>query len=516
MERVSNDLKFERIQNASRAASSSSESHSSPSQTWPGPTQPVRRRPALSGLNSPRAPKTGMQPQTMTPEGGNRTSQELVNQVSPLSPIPPLESMLDTPRTSANYVKMAEQRPPPLTVEYSSGSASSVECLDYNQQAGQQGELDLRPGDLDNLDETQLYVGGMDGTGPSTTQARPARRQALSGLNSPRAPGAKFAAASQENLICPNSPLEPLNQMLDSPSSSMSFVSPTGSFFKAPGVTHHGHSGIYRSDSSDSQPDLKVDPPHLRRRALSGVDSPRAPDQLALNVERIDGDLSLSPLEPLDGMLMSPVTSPVLQPNQPNRQMLMRVRRQALSGPDSPRAPNEGAKLGLNGVKSPPKTSGSPLAPLSEMLDTPPKATPADQTAQISLMQSRLSDAEDANIQWAEYCLQLQHYNSQLLSQVSLLQQKNAELQKQLANSQGAHADQDPAQSHGNATAVNQTKADASTQQSAASSHSILSPPQSPFDRSGVIVPPPIMPSSPLLQRLLNSSPTHLTQQKHL
>merc|ERR1719162_1218772 len=53
-----------------------------------------------------------------------------------------------------------------------------------------------------------------------------------------------------------------------------------------------------------------------------------------------------------------------------------------------------------------------------------------DEHLDISLMQTRLSDAEDANIQWSEYCMQLQNYNSSLLQQIEMLQRQNSSLQK--------------------------------------------------------------------------------------
>lgn len=112
------------------------------------------RRQALSSEDSPRAPGVAM------PMDGVKT--EVVGHNTPLAP---MQDMLDTPRTSARFIA-AKGRPKMINTS---------------------AESELRPGDFDNLGDVHMsMMDERDGKNGSSSSAF--RRNALSGMDSPRAP----------------------------------------------------------------------------------------------------------------------------------------------------------------------------------------------------------------------------------------------------------------------------------------------------------------------------------------
>jgi len=175
--------------------------------------------------------------------------------------------------------------------------------------------------------------------------------------------------------------------------------------------------------------------------------------------------------------------------------------------------------------------------------DKPGSNANQDEQLDISLMQTRLSDAEDANIQWAEYCMQLQNYNSSLLQQIEMLQRQNSSLQKHSSGQRARSPEYEaalrvddspmgsPISSPIPAETLQSRRYALSGQDSPHAPSEVASPEVKHFagwlPQSASSSPPPaaapeaamrsakspsphtVMPSSPLLQRLLNSSPKH-------
>ena len=412
--------------------------------------------------------------------------------------------MLDSPRTSARYVA---GRPPPLTVntEPTHSGHGNVHVQSSQEASIRSPGIELRPGvcllassaqhnavacwqlttglgDLDDLDSTQLEFypnlaldpaalpthpppsdehNGWGDAEPSEHQravlTRPPRRQALSGMNSPRAPGKSGNMQAMSH--SPDSPLAPLTDMLDSPRLSamqtaappvayqplteviatratqrwlMSGIGAGGGGIKQAAETQPegralwlrlpsrpssalgsrnlqartGHdvesSGANRLDAGLSTQvavrgsaareteqraswgECRQMPPFTpadctvqvpRRKALSGCASPRAPDMH--NLKAVDQpEECMSPLVPLQNMMSTPATSPdpihagpSLAQQQKSR--TARNRRQALSGPDSPRAPAEPAASLAAPQPQRQHVTPTPLAPLRDMIDSP-------------------------------------------------------------------------------------------------------------------------------------------------
>lgn len=418
--------------------------------------RPRDRRRAISNSDSPRAPPINFPANSGVPR--LPTTPE---------PLAPMSDMLDTPRTAARFVKQ------PLTV-----NTSSSVCEDAppsrrkalsgvnSPRAPQVVPLHSVTGDLSDPEELCIspegpeaeYVCQAESTVPvQAVQSNRNRRAALSGMDSPRAPGQK-QKPSQEPMRDSLSPgLKPLEAMLDSPRTSAKHVALAEKWRRPAALTVN----------------LDAEGVPFRRKALSNCDSPRAPrlslglcpgdleDLAYFSDDKSESPLTDSPLPPVSEMLDSPNTQAVFieQTRAMEQQPRSRpTRRQALTGPDSPRAPTTSVKpitvraqpaqsmnTGIR-VESPPQ---SPLPPLDAMLDSPGTSlnyisipggkktentdeSSTDSNSEVQFIQQRLGEAEDANTQWAEYCQQLQLQNSSLLQQVSSLQQQNNELQRQI------------------------------------------------------------------------------------
>lgn len=343
------------------------------------------RRRAISSEDSPRAPVKAMPHPEHTTEMTNLSN----------SPLPPVADMLDTPRTSARFI--ARARPTMINTNTESGPVN-----------------ELREGDFDNLDDLRLSSDGE--LHPADHATSGFRRKALSGMDSPRAPkqpGSNDVPGERIEAVTPNTPLPPMDEMLVTPRSFGQAQSSQIQHAAAPKpATAAPAASVQPTQASVGRP--------TRRQALSGADSPRAP-AMRMPEHALDGweptDPN-SPLQPLSEMLASPKPTQGQCSTPPAA-----VDKQGSTSSE---------ESGLKRIDSLPQLAGAEFRRPSD----PMGSADASNTHDIAFITQRLADAEDANMQWAEYCMQIQQQNSALLAQLSMLQQQNTTLQKQLFGQQ--------------------------------------------------------------------------------
>jgi len=333
---------------------------------------PARRRQALSGCDSPRAPATRPSLDSLDLELVLEDWRAIDDSDSSL--LPPLQSMMDFPPRRQALSGCDSPRAPPA-----------------DSRLGELEEADTSNppwSPLPPLSTMQDWSPREDSRQPNEARPTERRRTALSGCDSPRAPPAAGSSLGDLDLgeeRSPDSPLPPLETMLDDcpPSTSpqdreeegrpqklspqMARLLPNGGTTRpnltivrgtrpnltiVRGTSYECLPGQTGEESPEALAEEPRPVPTRRRTALSGCDSPRAPVSMAMrpgdrigtvvdqdlldqgpDQDRLEGllDGGMSPLPPLSSMMdLSPNS---IQPAE--------RRRTALSGCDSPRAPGK-------------------------------------------------------------------------------------------------------------------------------------------------------------------------------